>query len=227
MRLRTPALLALGALASFASALGVFATGDPGTTVPEPVAAVARPVDALPTITVARVVTLLEGPTPAQPPRLDRFSFIRADDVAMLVLPPADDAPPLRGTIDQEIASPWSTETRAEKAPPAEAPRVSGLDAAAFGAWITAPTAAVPPTDPGLCAGQAARTDRAGREQAGPRALQRGEDRLATQRSRPRHDQGRKDHRPVRTRRSGEVEARPSLQGARREWWRRPQAAPG
>jgi hypothetical protein len=111
--------------------MGVFAVGQPGTTVADP-AGTARPVDERSSITVARVVTLVEGPTLARPPRLDRFSFMPADHLAMLVLPPADDLPPLRGTIDQEVAAPWSTETRPEKAPPAEGPRIS--------AWTPPPT---------------------------------------------------------------------------------------
>jgi L,D-transpeptidase catalytic domain len=48
-----------------------------------------------------------------------------SDHLAMLVLPPADDLPPLRGTIEQDVAAPWSTETRPEKALPAEEPQVS------------------------------------------------------------------------------------------------------
>ena len=124
--MRTPALLALGAVASLASAFGVFATGRSGTAAPEPVLEVARADDVPATITVARVVTLLEGPTLAQPPRLDRFSFIPADHVVMLTLPPADDPLPLRGTIDSDVPpQPWATETRPETAPPAEAPRLS------------------------------------------------------------------------------------------------------
>jgi hypothetical protein len=71
------------------------------------------------------VVTLVEGPTLARPPRLDRFSFMPSDHLAMLVLPSADDLPPLRGTIEQDVAAPWSTETRPEKALPAEEPQVS------------------------------------------------------------------------------------------------------
>jgi hypothetical protein len=128
--LRTPALLALGAAASFASALGVFATVKSGTAAPEPVAEVVRADGAPATITVARVVTLLEGPTLAQPPRLDRFSFMPADHVAMLTLPPADDPPPLRGTIDSDVPpQPWATETRPETAPPVEPPRLSSWTA--------------------------------------------------------------------------------------------------
>ncbi len=119
--------------------MGVFATSHPGIAIPEPAAAVARPAEAPPSITVARVVTLVEGPTPARPLRLDRFSFMSADHIAMLVLPPADDLPPLRGTIDREIAAPWSTETRPEIAPPAEGPRVS--------AWTPPPSG---PTAPRL-----------------------------------------------------------------------------
>jgi hypothetical protein len=107
--------------------MGVFATGKFGAAVPETAVGVARADEAAATITVARVVTLLEGPTLAQPPRLDRFSFMSADHVAMLILPSADDLPPLRGTIDSDVPQqqPWSTETRPETAPPAEAPRLS------------------------------------------------------------------------------------------------------
>ena len=119
--------------------MGVFAIGQSGTVIPEPAAAAARPAEAPSSITVARVVTLVEGPTPARPPRLDRFSFMPADHVAMLVLPPVDDLLPLRGTIDREVAAPWSTETRPETAPPAEGPRVS--------AWSTPPSG---PTAPRL-----------------------------------------------------------------------------
>jgi hypothetical protein len=132
--LRTPALLALGAAALFAGALGVYGTGESEAVVAEPVAVAALPPDIPQNITVARVVTLVEGPIPARPPRLDRFSFMPSDHVAMLVLPPVDDLPPLRGTIDREVAAPWSTETRPETAPPAEASRVS--------AWTS------PPSDP-------------------------------------------------------------------------------
>jgi hypothetical protein len=117
--------------------MGVFATGKSSTAAPEPVAEIMYADEARPTITVARVVTLLEGPTLAQPPRLDRFSFMPADQVAMLMLPPADDPPPLRGTIDSDVPppQPWATETRAETAPPAEPPRLSS--------WTTPPS---PPT---------------------------------------------------------------------------------
>jgi hypothetical protein len=114
--------------------MGVFAVGQRDATVAEPVTAAARPVDARSTITVARVVTLVEGPTLARPPRFDRFSFMPADHLAMLVLPPTGDPPPLRGSIDDDVVTPWSTETRRETAPPAEGPRVS--------AWTT------PPADP-------------------------------------------------------------------------------
>jgi hypothetical protein len=124
--LRTPALLALGAVALLASAtlagsIGVFAIGQTGTPVPQPVESAARPVEGLPSITVARVITLVEGPLPARPPRLDRFIFIQPHDVALLVLPsiPDDMVAPLRDTLEPEVASPWSTETRPELAPPA------------------------------------------------------------------------------------------------------------
>ncbi len=106
--------------------MGVFAVGQPAV-IPEPQAAAARPADAPSSITVARVVTLVEGPTPARPPRLDRFIFLPPQDIALLVLPsePTAAVAPLRDTLDNDIPPAWSTETRPEIAPPPEAPRVS------------------------------------------------------------------------------------------------------
>ena len=131
--MRTPALLALSAAAllvgvTLAGSLGVFAIGQPGPVAEEPSDATIRPADGPSRITVARVVTLVEGPMPAKPPRLDRFIFIQPHDVAMLVLPslPDDTVAPLRDTLEPEVASPWSTETRPELAPPpSEQTRVS------------------------------------------------------------------------------------------------------
>jgi hypothetical protein len=100
-------------------AMGVFAIGRSDAIVADTAAAAFRPAEVPLAVAAAPAPVLLEGPTPAQPPRLDRFTFIRADDVAMLVLPPVDDMPPLlRGTIDRDIALPWSTETRPEQVPP-------------------------------------------------------------------------------------------------------------
>ena len=130
--MRTSALLALGATtllagATLAGGIGVFAIGQPRSIVSEP-AAVDRSIEGPPSITVARVVTLVEGPLPARLPRLDRFIFIPPQDVSLLVLPPIPDVAvaPLRDTLDPEVASPWSTETRPEiVAPPSHQTRVS------------------------------------------------------------------------------------------------------
>lgn len=125
--MRIPALLALGAAASFVGAVGVFALGQPASLRQEAAAAIERPAETPSSITVARVVTLVEGPMPARPPSLERFTFVSTQDVAMLVLPPDPlvAVAPLRDSLDAETQPAWSTETRPEVAPPQEGPRVS------------------------------------------------------------------------------------------------------
>lgn len=119
--------MALGAAASFVGAVGVFALGQPASLRQEAAAAIERPADSPSNITVARVVTLVEGPMPARPPSLERFTFVSTQDVAMLVMPPdpLSAVAPLRDSLDADPAPAWSTETRPEIAPPVEGPRVS------------------------------------------------------------------------------------------------------
>ena len=108
-------------------AIGVFTLGQPGTLRQEAAAAIDRSADRPSSITVARVVTLVEGPMPARPPRLERFTFVSTEDVALLVMPPDPlvAVAPLRDSLDADPAPAWSTETRPEIVPSPEGPRVS------------------------------------------------------------------------------------------------------
>lgn len=118
MKLRTSALLTFGAVALFAGGLAVFASAPQSAEEPERIG--------VPIRVVATVV--VRSPLPA----LDRFSFVPAHAVALLVLPPAPvpAIPPLRDTLERDVATPWATETHPDASPPpSEGPRISAWNA--------------------------------------------------------------------------------------------------
>jgi len=118
MRLGTVSLLALGVVGTFAGAGGTIAF--------ERLGLLASPQGPVQTVAKSKPAPDEAIPSPESPAPVDRFTFVSLD-AGTLRLPPAPEelVAPLK-TLSDDIRSPWSTETRAERVIPLiEPPRLA------------------------------------------------------------------------------------------------------